>query len=458
MYQNQTSGSSDSGDITPPTPPPRNRNLGPSSENRYADPQQYKPPTPVPRQKSNQVPMRDPIPLTLEVPENFRPVPIKRKSTNVELALGNELWYHGEMSQEKADQFFTMDVPTGSFLVRNWENLSFLELKMDTQIFKTSINETNRRYWLVDEQIKFNGVVEMINYYKSNPINNESSVRLLYPIMNARYWKMQFENKCLEILKHDDKMNETQNIHDQKECALEQKEMIAKAFEIGGRWFTEHITDNEQSRKAVESNIMDMKRMLDLLKAEKETLKASSDQLKLDRDDLKFELNNLKEKIQSEENHHTLLMTHKGEIIRNLKKFGVTETEMEELTDNSKVKFRSKYHLDRNNWFFPNYDREAAEKALKNTTPGTFLIRSSQRTQYAISISFNGTIDHILIEQHCGKYCFNKDFIGFETLDEFVAHYAVNSLEAHNAVLKICLAIPYGCKQNDHDRPRYYFI
>lgn len=99
-------------------------------------------------------------------------------------------------------------------------------------------------------------------------------------------------------------------------------------------------------------------------------------------------------------------------------------------------------HHQMSNWFDSSCTRARAVDLLTGKPNGTFLIRSSTSSPYALSIAMDGKVHHCMILEEKGKLGFSQQFIVHSNLMSLVLHYQKNSLEKHNEVLKTCLTHP----------------
>lgn len=103
-------------------------------------------------------------------------------------------------------------------------------------------------------------------------------------------------------------------------------------------------------------------------------------------------------------------------------------------------------HNDQRTWLIPGVDRKKAEAMLAGKPQGTFLIRNSSDGQHALSIICDGRVGHCKIEKRERGYGFSEPYYIYPTLMKLVLHYAKNSLEEHNEVLKTTLNYPIGAE------------
>lgn len=108
------------------------------------------------------------------------------------------------------------------------------------------------------------------------------------------------------------------------------------------------------------------------------------------------------------------------------------------------LRHRFPKHCKKENWFFPNFERDDATKLLSDKQTGTFLIRPSRKAAYACSLVANGKVHHCLIQRTGEGYGFAEPFNLHQSVEDLVLHYAQNSLIPHNDKLDTKLLHPAG--------------
>ncbi|VDO12695.1 unnamed protein product [Rodentolepis nana] len=101
---------------------------------------------------------------------------------------------------------------------------------------------------------------------------------------------------------------------------------------------------------------------------------------------------------------------------------------------------------DRVTWF-AKISREGAEAALADKPTGTFLIRPSAiLNQFALSIKAGESVHHCLVISNevdgSPRFGFSKKSLVFDSLEDLVDHYRMNSLVQLNALLDTPLVYP----------------
>lgn len=89
-----------------------------------------------------------------------------------------------------------------------------------------------------------------------------------------------------------------------------------------------------------------------------------------------------------------------------------------------------------------NFNREQAERALERKSEGTYLIRPSSTGEYALSIVYHGTVQHVIIKEEGGNYGFAKPF-KFKSIGELIDFYETKSLRRHNCQFDVVLKTPF---------------
>lgn len=99
--------------------------------------------------------------------------------------------------------------------------------------------------------------------------------------------------------------------------------------------------------------------------------------------------------------------------------------------------------LPESSWLVKDCDRSQAMRLLEGRCDGTFLVRPSKNAgQFALSIVAEGKVNHCLILRTERGFGFAEPLTTHPTLRSLVQHYAHNSLEEHNPLLKTTMAHP----------------
>nr|CDS34328.1 phosphatidylinositol 3 kinase regulatory subunit [Hymenolepis microstoma] len=109
---------------------------------------------------------------------------------------------------------------------------------------------------------------------------------------------------------------------------------------------------------------------------------------------------------------------------------------------------------DRATWF-AKMSREEAEAALANKPTGTFIIRPSTIiNQFALSVKAGESVQHCLIISNevdgSPRFGFSKKALAFDSLEDLVNYYRVNSLVQLNAILNTSLIFPAFLPTSTH--------
>ncbi|XP_046846579.1 phosphatidylinositol 3-kinase regulatory subunit alpha-like [Xenia sp. Carnegie-2017] len=95
-------------------------------------------------------------------------------------------------------------------------------------------------------------------------------------------------------------------------------------------------------------------------------------------------------------------------------------------------------------WLFGELDRETIKNYLENTPDGTFLVRESTRNRgmKAVSIMFDGQIQHFCVEEGPEGFGFAEGFKNHPTLQSFVEYYHRVLLQMHKSSVATTLRMP----------------
>lgn len=112
-------------------------------------------------------------------------------------------------------------------------------------------------------------------------------------------------------------------------------------------------------------------------------------------------------------------------------------------------------HNDEKTWFLVNCSRSKAEQLLAGKRDGTFLVRPSSTSQYALSIACNGITNHCIIQKTKRGLGFAEPYNIYDSLKSLVLHYSQNSLEIHNDSLNTTLRYPIFANAVNTDEGGY---
>ncbi|KOB64500.1 Phosphatidylinositol 3-kinase 60 [Operophtera brumata] len=290
------------------------------------------------------------------------------------------------------------DTCDGTFLVRNASNKDSgytLTVRKGGTNKLIKIYNHEGRYGFC-EPFEFNSVVDLVSFYTHYSLahcNSSLDIKLLYPLSRLQ------ENEGGENISDDSLETKYKDIH---------KKYVFKTRDYDVRFY-------KYTRLREEVNL---KRQA--LDAFKETVQVCVDHLKL------------QEKMQTEAQPHekNMFMDNNRQLIAKA------------LEDDNIHKLEELYaHRESKTWKV-NCTRDKAEKILTGKPEGTFLIRPNSTGQLALSIVCNNMVYHCIIFKTERGFGFAEPYNVYETLNELVLHYAVNSLEEHNEQLTTTLKYP----------------